>query len=137
MKFRIACATDDGENLINRHFGDAEQYSIYDLTKEGKFTKVTVISNTTEEDDEAENEEIHGDPEKASSVKELLQQEGVQVLLSQAFGPNIVRVKKHFVPLVSNTASIQTTLKQVSNNWNLLTKEWNRQEEREHIVLNN
>ena len=135
MNFRIACATDDGKHLIDRHFGDAEQYLIYDLTKHGKITQVGAIANTSEEETKADNE-IHGDPEKAASVKELLQQEGVQVLLSQAFGPNIVRIKKHFVPVVSNTAAIQTALKQVSNTWKLLTKEWKRPEERQHIVLN-
>lgn len=35
MSLTIACATDDGVNFINRHFGDADYYYIYNLTPEG------------------------------------------------------------------------------------------------------
>ena len=72
MKLRVACATDNEQTLIDRHFGDAEKYAIYDLGAD-KLEEVKTIMNTTEEDDE----DVHADPKKANSVKDLLQQEEV------------------------------------------------------------
>lgn len=133
MKLRIACATDDGRALIDRHFGDAEEYAIYDLEEDG-VEKVKTINNTTAED-EHEEEETHADPEKANSVKGLLKREEVEVLLSQAFGPNIVRVKKHFLPVVVDKEDIDETLKLLQDNFSSLVKEWERGKGREHLVL--
>ena len=52
-KFITAFATDDGESFIDRHFGDADFYDIYEIS-ESKVQLLKRIDNTTEEDDDEE-----------------------------------------------------------------------------------
>lgn len=60
-KLKFAFATDDGISFINRHFGDADFYDIYEISADkNKFIKR--IDNTTED------EEIHADPKKAKTL---------------------------------------------------------------------
>ena len=67
MKIKVAFATDDGKIFMDRHFGDAEYYDVYEISEiDSKFIKR--IKNTTEED----NESVHADPEKAKGQKELI-----------------------------------------------------------------
>ncbi len=61
----VTCATDDGKNFVDRHFGDAEYYFIYMITKDSK-ELIRKIKNTTEE------EEIHADPRKARGIVNIL-----------------------------------------------------------------
>ena len=90
MKLIIACATDDGQTYIDRHFGDARYYAIYQL--EGHtWSFLRKIPNTSKK------EEKHADPEKAKSVTAILKDEHVQVVMAKEFGPNIARIKRHFV----------------------------------------
>ncbi len=102
----IACGTDDGINFTDEHFGSAKFYLIYALnleTGELKYTKK--IKNTSPQ------EEIHGDPIKAHSVSELLKD--VQVLMSSVMGPNIVRIRKKFIPVISREKNIDVAIKKL------------------------
>ncbi len=102
-KVKAAIATDDGKTLTTEHFGSAKRYLIYSLD----FSKQAVgylgeIANTTKE------EETHGDPEKAKEVSELFA--GIPVLVGFAMGPNIVRIRKKFVPVISRERGIAQTV---------------------------
>jgi len=102
----VACATNDGENFVSCHFGDAKQYDIYEL--DGSTCRfVETIRNTTEE----EKEEIHADPRKAKGIVDLLMKNNVQVGVTKVFGPNIKRVARHFVPVIANEDKISQGLK--------------------------
>jgi hypothetical protein len=82
-EFVCACASDDGKEFATGHFGDAEVYCLYRISDEG-IEFIEKIENTSIEG------RTHADAKKARSVKSLLQAEGVQVLVSRSFGPNIV-----------------------------------------------
>lgn len=103
---KIACATDDGIHFVSRHFGDANYYNIYDL-KDGKYVLVNQIVNTSEE------EKQHSDPLKAKNIVALLKENNVDVGLSKAFGPNIVRIKNFITPIIVSVEDIQTGLMQL------------------------
>jgi hypothetical protein len=76
----------------------------FDLeTKDLRFLKR--IENSTQE------EEKHGDIKKARSVSELL--ESVFVLVAFRYGPNIIRIKKRFVPIISREKNIEKTLNKI------------------------
>ncbi len=61
-KLLTAFATDDGKAFMDRHFGDAKFYDIYEISKnEASFMKR--IDNTVDEE-----EEVHADPEKAKGI---------------------------------------------------------------------
>ncbi|RLD61420.1 MAG: dinitrogenase iron-molybdenum cofactor biosynthesis protein [Bacteroidetes bacterium] len=130
MTLKFAFATDDGKTYIDRHFGDADYYDIYEISSnESKFIKRIV--NTTEEDDE----EIHADPKKAKSVVDLLKIEAVQVVISKVFGPNIKRIKKKFVCGLFNDQQISDSIKTIQEKMNVFTDEWEKGEIRNHINL--
>ena len=73
MKINVAFATDNGKTFMDRHFGDAEYYDVYEISKaDSKFIKR--IFNTTGEDDK----NIHADPEKAKGVAGLFKNENIK-----------------------------------------------------------
>lgn len=132
MKLLFAFATDDGTKFIDRHFGDANYYDIYEISSnESKFIKR--INNTTEEDDE----NIHADPKKAGSIAKLLNAEKVQVVISKVFGPNIKRIKKKFVCGLFNDSQISDSINTIQNNMNIFIEEWENGENRNHINMKN
>lgn len=132
MKLRFAFATDDGNTYMDRHFGDADYYDIYEISSnEKKFIKR--INNTTEDDDE----NIHADPVKAKSVVDMLKIENIQVVASKIFGPNIKRIKKKFVCVLFNDEHISDSINTIQKNINIFVDEWQKGEFRNHINLKN
>lgn len=124
----IAVATDDGKKTVERHFGDAEYYNIYELVN-GKFQLIDQVVNTTEE------EEMHADPVKAKGIVELLVEKNVEVGITKVFGPNIKRVKKHFVPVLVSKETIEESLEIVLNSLDIIEEEILKAEKRGHIDL--
>lgn len=127
-KLIIACATDDGKRLINRHFGDAKRYDLYEL-KETTAHFIQSIDNSVPE------EQQHADPEKAQNIGGLLKPAGVQVLVSGQFGPNIKRVRKKFVPVIIREFEISKALEMLQRHFFKIAGEYENGEERSHIVL--
>jgi len=104
----FACASDDGKNFVSRHFGDAQQYVLYEWSND-KFTYVRTITNTSEE------EEGHADPKKAKSIMNLLLKANVSVGVNKNFGPNIKRVKEKLLPVLVSSDDIEEGLEVISN----------------------
>ncbi|MCK5812483.1 MAG: NifB/NifX family molybdenum-iron cluster-binding protein [Clostridiales bacterium] len=124
----ISCATDDGINFVNRHFGDANYYEIYELIDD-EFHYIDRITNTTGE------EETHADPKKAKGIVGLLVEKNVTVGLTKVFGPNIKRVKKHFVPVLVSLDSIEEGLQKVLKAKEEIKRQIELGENRSHIDL--
>ena len=106
VKIKLACGTDNGIELTNKHFGSSKHFLIYEFdleTKDLRFIKR--IENSTPE------EEKHGDTKKEKSVSELLK--NVFVLVAFKYGPNIIRIKKRFVPIISREKNIRKTLNKI------------------------
>lgn len=106
MKIKLACGTDNGTEFTNEHFGSSKYFLIYEFdleTKNLRFLKR--IENSTQE------EEKHGDIKKAKSVSELL--ENVSVFVANRYGPNIKRIKRRFIPIISREKNIEKTLNKV------------------------
>jgi len=105
MKIKLACGTDNGTEFTDKHFGSSKYFLIYEFnleTKDLRFLKR--IENSTPEEE-------HGDIKKAKSVSELLK--NVFVLVAFRYGPNIIRIKKRFVPIISREKNIEKTLNKV------------------------
>ncbi len=125
----VAVATDNGENFIDRHFGDANYFDIYKLTKSSvQFIKR--VENVIEEP-----EDVHANPEKAMGVAGLLKQENVKVVVSKVFGPNIKRIRKKFVCVIMNDESIEDALERLKHNWDTIVTEWEKGADRNHCIL--
>ncbi len=126
----IAIATDDDKYYINRHFGDAERYLIYRLT-DTNCEYLKKIENTTEE----ESDKIHADPVKAGSIAKILKAEGVQVLVSKAFGPNIKRVIKKFACVLVREKQIKLSWENLIKNYATIKQKWEEGEGRKHMRI--
>jgi len=126
---RAAFATDDGHTFMDRHFGDARYFDIYDL--EGpSWVKIRRIDNTIEED-----ETVHADPRKAGGITGLLKAEGVQVAVSKVFGPNIMRIKKHFVCVRMDDQTIGEARTRLSGMAGRIEEEWHKGDGRGFLNL--
>jgi len=128
-KMKIAMATDDGKNFIDRHFGDANMYKIYELRPD-QIKYIKTIENTVDEE-----EKIHADPKKAKGIANLLKEEGVQLVASRAFGPNIKRIRKKFVCIVIGEYNLEKGLNLIQQNFETIVSEWNKGKDRKHLVL--
>lgn len=100
---KFAIGTDDNVNYSSEHFGSARFFQIYSLNLE---TKEIILLETI--DNETPEEEHHGDPEKAKSVSGLLKD--VSIFVGKRMGPNITRIRKKYVPIISRTDSIERSL---------------------------
>lgn len=129
QKLKVAFATDDGKTFMDRHFGDAEYYHVYEID-ENNSELINIIKNTTEEE-----EDIHADPKKAGSIAKLLKQENVQIVVSKIFGPNIIRIKKKFVCILIKENSIDNSIVIIKSNLLSIIIEWEKGENRQHLSL--
>jgi len=84
----------------------------------------------------SEEEKMHSDPKKAKSITSILEKESVQVLVSNAFGGNIVRMKKKFVCIKCNNYDlIEDSFSVIIKNFDLILAEWEKGEDRNFLVL--
>ena len=103
MKILFACGTDDGKTLTDEHFGSASFYMIFSMDGDsGKIEFVRRMENTSPE------ERMHGDPQKAKYLSQMLKD--IPVLVAFAMGPNITRMRKRFVPVISRVREIEKAL---------------------------
>jgi predicted Fe-Mo cluster-binding NifX family protein len=112
---------------MDRHFGDAHYYDIYEVD-DNEVSYVKRIENTTDEE-----EEVHADPRKAKGISTLLLDEKVTVVVSKIFGPNIKRIKKKFVCVVVKDKEITSALQIISMNKERIVNEWEKGQERNHL----
>jgi len=132
MNLIIAFSTTNEKKLIEKHFGDADSYQIYEISKtDSKFLK-TVINTTEEEDDDGH---IHGDPQKAKSITEIVEKYGVQVLCGKQFGQNIVRMVKRFLPVVVSVDTIEEAISLIHKNFEKIEEQWKKGENRKHLRI--
>ena len=130
MKLIVAFSTSDGKTLIDAHFGDAESFPVYEISKDNvKFIKS--IDNSTEEDDD----EIHGDPKKAQGISQIMKPHGVQILCGKQFGLNITRMVKNFVPVLINLNSVDEAITLIQNNFEKIQLQWEKGENRKHLRI--
>lgn len=129
LQFICAFAADDEKHFTSSHFGDAEFYLIYVINSDS-IEFAGRIDNTSIETD------AHADPEKAKSVSVIMKNKGVQVLVSRRFGPNIVRVRNHFVPVLVKRAEIEEGIKVVQDNLEAINEQWNMDSnQRKHLTF--
>ena len=107
MELICACASEDGKEFHNKHFGESSYYYIYRVTPSGS-SFIKKIPNTSVE------ERIHEDPAKARSVASILLQEHVQVVISRRFGPNIKRIRMRFAYVLANKVDVEQSLEIVA-----------------------
>jgi len=130
MELMFAFATDESENLKDDgHFGNAKYYAIYRISYE----KEEFIERRDNIKIEENEEDKHGNYHKAKAVSSLLK--GIDVLVGKKFGPNIKRMRKRFVCIIIRKNSIEEAIKVVKVNMDRIKEEYQKDENREHLVL--
>ena len=124
----LAIATDDEKHFIKRHFGDARIYLIYQLDESGWVFLKKVLN-------ESEEEKMHADPVKAGSITGILKTEGVQVLASKAFGPNIKRMIRKFVCVLVPDESIESGMDSIKRNYSSILEKWEQGDGRTYLKI--
>jgi len=128
MSLKAALATDNQKQFMDRHFGDAKYYMIFKIDKHGA-ELINEIVNTSGE------ERRHADPQKAKSIIDLLKDEEVMAGVSKKFGPNIMRIKKHLVPIIINEQNIEDGILCLIDNYDKIMAVYEKGADRNHIVL--
>jgi predicted Fe-Mo cluster-binding NifX family protein len=124
----VACATDDGKHFMDRHFGDAEYYDLYEVSEDTCRFIERIVNNT-------EEEEGHADPKKARGIVNLLKDRGVEAGLTKVFGPNIKRIKKQILPILTSEEAIEAGLEKVMGNLETALGQLALGEDRDHLDL--
>jgi len=128
-KFLVAFATNDGKNFINNHFGDADFYYIFEIGACSiKYLKF--IENNSEEESG-----VHADPQKAKGVSKILLREKVNVVCSKVFVPNIKRIKKQFVCVLSQDKTIEAASQKLAKNFQKILVEWDKGAARKYLSI--
>ncbi len=97
---KVAVSTNDGKEITKDHFGDGEFFLIYELGD--KLTLLEKRKNTSPPEEE------HGSKEKAKGISDILSD--IPIFLGYQFGPNIMRIKDKFLPVVSRERNIGKAL---------------------------
>ena len=126
-KLKVAFATDNGKTFMDRHFGDADFYDIYEIDGDKTYF-IKRIDNKVDKE-----EEVHADPKKAKGISKLLLNENVNVVVSKIFGPNIKRIKKKFVCIVVKGEEIEEGLNKIYVNIEKIYSEWEKGESRDSL----
>ncbi len=126
----LAFATDNRSELSNEHFGSAKYYLIYQVDG-NRLRFVKEIANTTPE------EETHGDPKKAEGIGMLMKKNSTYILVGKAMGPNITRMRKSFVPVISSISNISRLIKKIeAEKINEILKELKSNNEKNIVYIN-
>ena len=129
MELLIAFATDDGETFHDGHFGMAEYFQVYRFLDDD----VELVEQRENVKFQGDESIKHGDPAKARATSSVL--EGVDVLVSRKFGPNITRLLERFVCVIARTDSIQDAVAMVRGRLDEVIEEKNKTADRRHLVL--
>ncbi|MBN1926615.1 MAG: hypothetical protein JW798_12345 [Prolixibacteraceae bacterium] len=96
---RFAFAVDHSCNFQAKHFGDADQYMIYEKNADD----LKFVRSETNKFKNIDEEHEHGSAKKGNAIIDFLKSKGVNVLVSRQFGRNIKMVNRHFIPIIIYT----------------------------------
>jgi len=129
VELMIAFSTNDGENMIKDHAGQARFFDVYRFS-EGRAEFLERRDNSKYKGDEAMK---HGDPKKAQATLEALK--GLDVLVAKTYGPNLPRLLKKLLCVVVRTQKISDAIKILKKNVEMVLEEYQKGEGRKHLVL--
>lgn len=109
MKITFAFAVNNQGFLENQHFGEAENFAIYEFS-ENELSLTQILPNPRKYGIE---ETEHGLKSKALQIISILKEKDVNILVSKQFGKNISIINQHFIPVIiheENTEQVKEIL---------------------------
>ena len=132
----VAFATLDGAAMPKAHFGEAQQYEIYRITADDSVRLESVINPKPGEGHGAgsHHHHAHGGG-KGAGIGRLLTEHRVRVMVSRAFGQNIVRMRERFLPVKVDTEEVAAAIGLLQRHWGQVQSRWLQGQARQHLVL--
>lgn len=136
----VAIASEDGKQMPNGHFGKAPRYELYEMRAD-RATWLRSVDNPRLAEQPASPVEhaLHvqgqGVTHKGGGIGQLLRKQGVQVMVSRAFGANIKRMRQRFLPVLVRSASVSEAIDTLQADWQRVEAGWQQGEARKHLVL--
>lgn len=130
----VAFATLDGDAIPKGHFGEAPRFDFYRLTAVSA-TRVGTVTNPRT--GELQGHPPHADSggHKGGGTGRLLGTHGAQVMVSRAFGSNIKRMRRRFLPVKLNLENVDDAISLLQANWPLVQAYWLQGAGRKHLVF--
>ena len=136
----VAIASDDGEHMPKGHFGAAPRFELYALEADNA-TWLRSIDNPRSNNSlpldggGAHHSHGPGSSHHGGGIGRLLGGEGVQVMVSRAFGANIKRMRQRFLPVVVQRERDSDAIALLQSQWGRVEQHWQQGAQRKHLVL--
>jgi len=103
-KLRLALGSNDGNEIINGHMGEAKYFYIYEIDETGKYSLIDKRVNNSP------REEHHGDENKLKGTSAIFND--CSVVVARHKSPNFIRMseKTRFQPVVIRKEQISNVL---------------------------
>lgn len=147
---RVAVATSaDGASMERVHFGRAPKYAIYELGAEAPVRLGTIDNphggdhghghhaaghHGRGPDGQGHGHGLHPG-RRAGKIMSLLAEQGAEVVVSQAFGRNVMKIKTAVVPVVVASATVDEALGVLGANREAIIRELDAGDARKHLVF--
>ncbi len=125
MGLKFAFAVNSEKLFTKKHFGDSEQFLIYEVI-DNRLEHRSVILNDFSAFDESQE---HGSKKKAKAITNFLKEKEVNVLVSMQFGKNIKRINEHFIPIVIYSENTQDAIDALNKHLHWIRDEWGEKQE--------
>ncbi|GET23073.1 NifB/NifX family molybdenum-iron cluster-binding protein [Prolixibacter denitrificans] len=99
---RFAFAVSQGHAFEKKHFGEAEQFLIYEY----KDDELTLIDEYRNPFIRPEEHYTHGSSRKGKAIISFLKELDIDVLVARQFGRNLHMVREHFIPVIISATCI-------------------------------
>ena len=124
MGLKFAFAVNSERTFTKKHFGDAEQFLIYEAV-DNKLVHNSAIQNDFSSFDE---EQKHGSKKKAKAIMDFLKEKEVGVMVSMQFGKNVKRINEHFIPIIIYSEDVQETIDAINKHMHWVLDEWSEKQ---------
>ncbi len=131
-EYVFAIGTDDKETIkSDDHVGMSKYFQIFKYSP--KYDKLIFQETRVNPKYEEAKAKVHGDPEKAKAVSLILV--GIDAIVGKMMGPNIVRLKNKFVPIIIREPRIEKAKEKIKEYINEIDEENQKTGEKRHGII--
>lgn len=124
MGLKFAFALSSEGRFTKKHFGDAEQFLIYEVVDNKLVYVDSIINNFSSFDEKQE----HGSKKKAKAIMGFLKEKDVGVMVSMQFGKNVKRINEYFIPIIIYSEKVQESIDAMNKHMHWILDEWNEKQ---------
>ena len=124
MNLKFAFAVNSEGSFTKKHFGDSDQFLIYEVIDNTLVHKDSILNDFSSFDEEQE----HGSRKKAKAIMDFLKGKDVGVMVSMQFGKNVKRINERFIPIIIYSENVQETIDAVNKHMHWILDEWNEKQ---------